>query len=71
MSNPFDDDGADFAVLSNAAGQQSLWPANLAVPGGWEVVHGPTSRAECLAYVDATWTDQRPRELADYLNSGN
>ncbi|MER5627728.1 MbtH family protein [Streptosporangium sp. NPDC002544] len=63
MTNPFDDESAPFLVLVNAEGQHSLWPAFADVPGGWEVAHGEDSRAGCLAYVEGSWTDMRPRSL--------
>ncbi|HET6704825.1 MbtH family protein [Amycolatopsis sp.] len=53
--NPFDDDTIQHRVLVNAEGQYSLWPSFAEVPAGWTVTHGPTSRAECLDYVERTW----------------
>ena len=63
MTNPFDDEDSTFAVLVNALGQHSLWPAFAGLPDGWAVVHGPAGRADCLEYVNETWTDLRPRGL--------
>ncbi|WP_329079703.1 MULTISPECIES: MbtH family protein [unclassified Streptosporangium] len=63
MTNPFDDEDASFLVLVNAEGQHSLWPAFADVPAGWEIAHGEDSRAGCLAYVESSWTDMRPRSL--------
>ncbi|MGJ6965339.1 MbtH family protein [Streptosporangium sp. G11] len=63
MTNPFDDEGASFLVLVNTEGQHSLWPAFADVPPGWEIAHGEDSRAACLAYVESSWTDMRPRSL--------
>ncbi|GAA4197882.1 MbtH family protein [Streptosporangium oxazolinicum] len=63
MTNPFDDEDASFLVLVNAEGQHSLWPAFADVPAGWEIAHGADSRAGCLAYVESSWTDMRPRGL--------
>lgn len=54
--NPFDDDRHSFVALINAAGQYSLWPTFRPPPPGWQVVHGPTARADCLAYVERAWT---------------
>lgn len=62
--NPFDDDEGRFLVLVNDEGQHSLWPSFAEVPGGWVVVFGEDSRRACLDYVDAHWTDLRPRSLA-------
>ncbi|GGM08993.1 MULTISPECIES: MbtH family protein [Micromonospora] len=63
MTNPFEDPNGTFLVLVNQEGQHSLWPTFAAVPGGWHSVLGPASRAECLAYIEANWTDIRPASL--------
>lgn len=63
MGNPFDDEAGTFHVLVNAEGQHSLWPTFADVPAGWQVVHGPSSRAQALAYVEKNWTDLRPLSL--------
>ncbi|WP_263631605.1 MbtH family protein [Streptomyces sp. 8L] len=63
MSNPFEKTDRSYDVLVNEEGQHSLWPTGTAVPAGWETVHSGGSREECLAYVEAHWTDMRPRSL--------
>ncbi|MFG2754550.1 MbtH family protein [Streptomyces xanthophaeus] len=63
MSNPFEDDKSQYLVLINAEGQHSLWPAHLAVPAGWDAVHGAETRRSCLEYVEREWTDLRPNSL--------
>jgi MbtH protein len=63
VSNPFDDSEASFHVLVNDEEQYSLWPVRVPVPDGWTVVLRDRPRDECVAYVDATWTDMRPRGL--------
>jgi MbtH protein len=63
MANPFDDEDGDFLVLVNYEEQYSLWPSFHEVPAGW-IATGPSGpRAECLAWVDAHWTDLRPKSL--------
>lgn len=62
MTNPFEDDNAQYLVLRNAAGQYSLWSTFNDVPAGWAQVFGPEPRAACLEYVEANWTDMRPIE---------
>lgn len=52
MTNPFDDAALNFEVLGNTLGQRSLWPAGIAIPPGWERLHGPTSRADAVRWVD-------------------
>ncbi|SCL27347.1 MbtH protein [Micromonospora pallida] len=65
MSNPFDDDEGVFLVLRNDELQYSLWPQQIAVPGGWAVVFGPDSRRACLDHVEKHWVDLRPRSLIE------
>ena len=67
MTNPFDDPDGTFLVLVNDEGQHSLWPAFAAVPAGWEVAHDRDTRDACLAYVEANWTDMRPRSLVEAM----
>ncbi|RSS94177.1 MbtH family protein [Streptomyces sp. WAC02707] len=62
-TNPFDDTDGRFLVLVNDEGQHSLWPSFARVPGGWTTAFGEESRDACLAYVEANWTDLRPRSL--------
>ncbi|MUL77642.1 MbtH family protein [Mycolicibacterium sp. CBMA 226] len=66
-SSPFDDENGAFYVLINDEEQHSLWPVFADVPAGWWVVFGESTRADCLAYVEETWTDIRPRTLRDSL----
>ncbi|MGW6783472.1 MbtH family protein [Streptomyces sp. NPDC054987] len=63
-TNPFDDDEGRFLVLVNDEGQHSLWPSFADVPGGWTIALGENTRAACLDFVEANWTDLRPRSLA-------
>lgn len=71
MTNPFDDPYATFSVLINAEEQRSLWPQRIAVPAGWTVEFGPGSRSDCLAFVDRTWTDLRPKRIRTPAPGGN
>lgn len=69
--NPFDDENGRFSVLVNDEDQHSLWPTFAAVPAGWRVVFGAdggASRADALAYVEANWTDLRPRSLRESMS---
>jgi uncharacterized protein YbdZ (MbtH family) len=67
-ANPFDDDTGTFLVLVNDEDQHSLWPAFADIPAGWRKVFGEASRAESLAYVEAHWTDIRPKSLREALD---
>ncbi|HET9894405.1 MAG TPA: MbtH family protein [Streptosporangiaceae bacterium] len=66
-TNPFDDEDGVYRVLVNDEGQHSLWPAAIAVPDGWEVAHDNDTRAACLEYVEANWTDMRPKSLIKFM----
>lgn len=59
--NPFDDPDGTFTVLVNEEDQHSLWPGKLGVPEGWTVAHDADTRQACLDYIEANWTDLRPR----------
>ncbi|MGP3689639.1 MbtH family protein [Streptomyces sp. IBSNAI002] len=63
-TNPFDDAEGRFLVLANDEGQHSLWPSFAEVPGGWTVVLDENTREACLDFIEANWTDLRPRSLA-------
>lgn len=62
-TNPFEDEAGRYLVLVNDEGQHSLWPEGIDVPAGWRPAFGPAGRSECLAHVEATWTDLRPAGL--------
>jgi MbtH protein len=65
MVNAFDDEATVFVVLVNDEDQYSLWPKFKEIPSGWKQV-GPTgNKEECLKFVEATWTDMRPRSLRE------
>ncbi len=63
MTNPFENEDAPYLALANDEGQHSLWPESIEVPAGWSTRHGPDSRAACLAFIEANWTDMRPNSL--------
>ncbi|MEE1845621.1 MULTISPECIES: MbtH family protein [unclassified Streptomyces] len=62
-TNPFDDPEGRFLVLVNDEGQHSLWPSFAEVPGGWTTALAESTREACLEYIEANWTDLRPRSL--------
>ncbi|GAA3814333.1 MbtH family protein [Sphaerisporangium flaviroseum] len=64
MTNPFENPDGVYSVLVNDEGQHSLWPEFAEVPAGWTVAHGGT-RQECLGYIEANWTDMRPKSLVE------
>ncbi|MEU9481947.1 MbtH family protein [Streptomyces sp. NPDC048191] len=67
MTNPFEDPDSAYLVLINAEGQHSLWPSFADVPAGWESVHGPAQRQDCLDYVERNWADMRPKSLREAM----
>ncbi|WP_330241894.1 MbtH family protein [Streptomyces sp. NBC_00525] len=69
MTNPFDDQDGTFLVLVNHENQHSLWPQFADVPDGWTVSHGPDTHAACLDHIERTWTDMRPKSLADAMDA--
>ncbi|WP_326799896.1 MbtH family protein [Streptomyces sp. NBC_01808] len=69
-TNPFEDDEARFLVLVNDEGEHSLWPAFADAPRGWRVALSEDTRQACLEYVERTWTDMRPRSLAEAGDGG-
>ncbi len=52
-----------YKVVVNDEEQYSIWPADRENACGWRDVGTSGSREECLAYIEATWTDMRPRSL--------
>ena len=67
MMNPFDDENGEFCVLVNEECQYSLWPIFREIPAGWTAVIPKGTRKECLAWIDANWTDMRPKSLRDAM----
>lgn len=68
MTNPFESHDGTYVVLVNEEHQYSLWPEFAEAPAGWTIVRSGTRR-ECLDHVEATWTDMRPRSLADRMDA--
>lgn len=66
-TNPFEDEEGDYLVLVNDEEQYSLWPSFHEIPAGWRATGPRGARAECLAWIDATWTDMRPKSLRDAM----
>ena len=63
MTNPFEDEEADYRVLVNDEGQYSLWPDFREVPAGWRETGPRGKRKLCLDWIDEHWTDMRPASL--------
>lgn len=63
----FDDETIDYFVVVNDEEQYSIWPAHREVPAGWSTVGEARSREECLAHIELTWTDMRPRSVREAI----
>jgi MbtH protein len=68
-SNPFDDEDGQFYVLVNDEDQHSLWPTFAPVPDGWRTIFGVDNRAHCLEFIEANWTDMRPKSLREAMSA--
>jgi MbtH protein len=67
-TNCFDREDETFIVLVNHEAQYSIWPHWKAVPGGWSAVDGVKGdKKTVLDYVEAQWTDMRPKSLRDWM----
>ncbi|HVJ51665.1 MAG TPA: MbtH family protein [Aliidongia sp.] len=63
MANPFEDENANYLVVVNDQGQYSLWPSFRDAPPGWTIVGPKGERQQCLDWIEAQWTDMRPKAL--------
>ncbi|MBD9676372.1 MbtH family protein [Pseudomonas sp. PDM18] len=66
----FDREDAVYKVLVNGEEQYSLWPQYKEVPAGWREAGKQGSKADCLAFVEANWTDMRPLSLRQKMAEG-
>lgn len=64
MTSVFDDPDGCFHVLVNDEGQYSLWPAFSRIPAGWSAARENADLQSCQDFIEAHWTDMRPRTLA-------
>ena len=71
MTNPFEDENGEYLVLVNDERQFSLWPAFKQVPDGWAITGPRGNRKECLDWIEATWTDMRPKSLVDAMDANS
>ncbi|WP_328745015.1 MbtH family protein [Streptomyces sp. NBC_00285] len=68
-TNPFEESDGRYVVLVNDEGQHSLWPAHIEQPSGWELVKSEASKPEAMEFIEANWTDMRPRSVVAALAS--
>jgi len=69
MPDPFENEDGTYLALVNDEDQYSLWPDFAEIPEGWTIAHGPQTRASCLAFIEETWTDMRPRSLVEQMRA--
>lgn len=63
------DGSTRYRVVVNHEEQFSIWPADRENPHGWTEA-GPVGRkSECLAWIEAHWTDMRPLSLRRLVES--
>ncbi len=53
----------DVIVVKNDEDQYSYWPQSRPIPSGWTAVTSPSTRDDCLAYIEKTWIDMRPTSV--------
>ena len=63
MANGDDEDRRLYRVVMNHEEQYSIWLADKPIPPGWTEQGAPAPKAECLARIEAVWTDMRPLSL--------
>lgn len=67
MPEETQEDTTRYTVVANHEEQYSIWPAGREIPLGWREVGKSGAKAECLAYIEAVWTDMRPKSLRDRM----
>jgi uncharacterized protein YbdZ (MbtH family) len=57
-----------YQVVLNNEEQYSIWPDGREIPAGWRRAGKSGTKAECIAYIDETWTDMRPLSLRKHMD---
>jgi MbtH protein len=52
-----------YTVVTNDAGDYSIWPAGRELPTGWRLSDFTGTEAECAEHVDRVWTGLTPDGL--------
>ncbi len=63
------DDQTTYKVVVNHEEQYSIWPAEKENALGWKDAGKQGTKAECLAYIEAAWTDMRPKNLREQMDA--
>jgi MbtH protein len=64
-------DEPTYKVVVNHEEQYSIWFADRETPPGWRDVGKQGPKEECLAYIDAVWTDMRPLSLRKAMDDAH
>jgi MbtH protein len=62
-----EEDVTIYKVVVNHEEQYSIWPADREIPLGWRDAGKTGPKDECLAYIEAVWTDMRPLSLRNKM----
>lgn len=57
-----------YQVVINIEEQYSIWFLDVEIPDGWRSIGIRGTKAECLAYIEAHWTDMRPLSIRRALD---
>lgn len=60
------DPQTQFFVVINGEEQYSIWPSYQPVPAGWRAIGEAKCKDDCLDYIEAHWTDMRPRKVREH-----
>lgn len=63
------EDTTIYEVVKNDEDQYSIWPADRALPAGWNTAGKSGTKAECLAFIEEVWTDMRPVSLREAMEA--
>nr|QEO74638.1 mbtH-like protein [uncultured bacterium] len=58
-----------YAVVINDEEQYSIWFDDRPLPLGWAKVGVVGTKDTCLNYIEAVWTDMRPKSLRLQMDS--
>jgi MbtH protein len=59
-----------YKVVVNDEEQFSIWAEHRDNPPGWHDAGVAGTKDECLAHIEATWQDMRPRSLRERTAAG-
>ncbi len=66
-----EEDLTTYKVVVNHEEQYSIWPVARENAPGWKDAGKTGSEAECLQFIDETWTDMRPLSLRNKMDDNS